>query len=216
MFSKNNSSTMANGLQQRAAWLRLLSRVHWISSALGLVAMLFFATTGITLNNAETFENNVPVVMQHKATLPAEMLTLINELGRSQTQALPEVLRSWVKDQWSVSLSPKAIEWRDDELYLDLKRPGVDAWLSVDRKTGAVQYQAEDHGWVAYFNDLHKGKNAGSAWHWLIDGFGICCLLFSLTGLLILQAHAKSRWSIWPITGLGLVLPLLTILLFVH
>lgn len=199
-------------LQRRAAWVRLLMKWHWISSALSLIGMLFFATTGITLNNAAYLESATPAITRHAATLPAPLLAEVNAQG----QGLPDAVRNWVHTAWGLTLAPKGSEWHDDEVYVDLKRPGVDAWLSIDRKTGAIAYEADDHGWVAFFNDLHKGKNAGPVWGWFINLFGLACLIFSITGLLILQVHAKSRWSIWPVTGLGLVLPLLLILLFVH
>lgn len=203
-------------LQRRAAWLRILMKWHWISSALSLVAMLFFAASGITLNNAEYFESTTPTVTQYAATLPPALLAQINREGNGQNLAVPEELRNWVDASWGIKLAPKTTDWQADEVYVDLKRPGVDAWLSIDRKTGAVRFEASDRGWVAFFNDLHKGKNAGAVWSGFITLFGIGCLVFSLTGLLILQVHAKSRWSIWPVTGLGLVLPLLAVLLFVH
>lgn len=185
---------------------------HWISSALSLIGMLFFAATGITLNNAGYLESSVPAVIQHSATLPPHILLQIN----TQKPALPDSLKAWVRESWGIALAPKSMEWRDEEVFVELKRPGVDASLSIDRKTGVMQYEADDHGWVAFFNDLHKGKNAGPVWGWFINLIGLGCLIFSITGLLILQVHAKSRWSIWPITGLGLVLPLLAVLLFVH
>lgn len=203
-------------LQRKAAWLKVLMKWHWISSALSLVGMLFFAASGITLNNAEYLENTTPAISKQAGTLPASVLLQLNAQGNSQSLVLPDDLRAWVQTSWDISLSPKTVERRDDEVFIDLKRPGVDAWLSIDRKTGAVQYEAADRGWVAFFNDLHKGKNAGRVWGWFITLLGIGALIFSLTGLLILQIHAKSRWSIWPVTGLGLVLPLLVILLFVH
>lgn len=204
----------AAGLQRRAIWFRVLMKWHWISSALCLIGMLFFASTGITLNNADFFESATPVITRHSATLPPEILLQANATG--QGTVLPEAVQSWVRTSWNITLSPKAVDWRSDEIFVDLKRPGVDAWLSIDRKSGAIQYEADDRGWVAFFNDLHKGKNAGQVWSWVINLLGMGCLVFSVTGLLILQIHAKSRWTIWPVTGLGLVLPLLAILLFVH
>ncbi len=202
--------------QRRGAWLRILMKWHWISSALCLVGMLFFAATGITLNNAEYFESLTPKVTQHAAPLPPALLEQINAQGNGQNLALPKSVPDWVAKSWGIKIFPKSTDWQTDEVYVDLKRPGVDAWLSIDRHSGAVQYESSDRGWVAYFNDLHKGKSAGRVWSWVITTFGIGALIFSITGLLILQVHAKSRWSIWPITGMGLVLPLLALLLFVH
>lgn len=202
--------------QRRSAWMRTLLKWHWISSALCLVGMLFFATTGITLNNAGFFESQTPVLTQHQGSLPTGLLQTINAMGNGQDKALPDAVQAWIGTAWHVRLSPKTSDWQNDEVYVDLKSPGVDAWLSIDRRTGAIQYESADHGWVAFFNDLHKGKNAGPVWSGFITLLGIGCLVFSITGLLILQVHAQGRWSVWPVTGLGLIVPLLLILLFIH
>jgi hypothetical protein len=65
-------------------------------------------------------------------------------------------------------------------------------------------------------NDLHKGRHAGAAWSGFIDVFAIACLVFCVTGLLILKLHAANRPATWPVTGLGLVLPALIALLLIH
>ena len=54
------------------------------------------------------------------------------------------------------------------------------------------------------------------AWSWFIDVFAAACLVFSITGLLILKFHAVSRPSTWPLVGLGLVIPALLALLLIH
>jgi hypothetical protein len=36
-------------------------------------------------------------------------------------------------------------------------------------------------------------------------------VIFTLTGLLLLQLHSKHRPSTWPIVGLGLLIPILLI-----
>ena len=195
--------------------MRTLTTWHWVSSAICLLGLLFFASTGITLTHAEYLESATPAQTRYRATLPTPVLQAVNA-AEATRHGLPDSLLAWVEESWALALSMKAIEWQPDEVYVDLKRPGVDASLTIDRRSGAIEYLAEDHGWVAYFNDLHKGKNAGRIWSWLITAMGAGCILFSLTGLLILQRYARTRWQIWPLTGLGLVVPLLLLLLFVH
>jgi hypothetical protein len=86
----------------------------------------------------------------------------------------------------------------------------------VDLENGDVLFEESDRGWLAYFNDLHKGRNAGAAWSWFIDAFAFATLVFASTGLLLLKMHSTHRPGTWPMVGLGLVLPLLLALLFVH
>ena len=200
---------------RRAVWMKLLMKWHWISSALSLSCMLFFAATGITLNNAEIFENAAPSVTQRAAQLPASVMTALAEADKDPAHVLPPELKAWLKQHWSVNVAAQTVEWRSDEIFVDLKRPGVDAWVSIDPRTGAVQHEVDDRGWVAFFNDLHKGKSTGKAWSWFVTLFGVFCLVFCLTGLALLQLHARSNWKIWPVTLLGLLLPVLLLLLHV-
>ena len=109
-----------------------------------------------------------------------------------------------------------APEWSPGELYLALPRPGGDAWLSLDTASGEAIYERTDRGAIAYLNDLHKGRNTGAAWMWFIDIFAAGCVVFCITGLLLLQLHAHARKSTWPLVGLGLIIPLLLALLFIH
>ena len=115
-----------------------------------------------------------------------------------------------------ISVGTRLAEWSEDEIYLSLPRPGGDAWLSIDLTSGDLLYERTDRGWVSYFNDLHKGRNTGRAWFWFIDVFSVACIIFCVTGLLLLQRYAGGRPSTWPLVGLGFVVPLILILLFMH
>ena len=46
--------------------------------------------------------------------------------------------------------------------------------------------------------------------------FAIATLVFCITGLFLLHLHARQRRLTWPLVGLGLVVPVLLILLFIH
>ncbi|MHA6478280.1 PepSY-associated TM helix domain-containing protein [Stutzerimonas sp. KH-1] len=194
-------------------WLGTLRQWHWISSALCLVGMLLFAVTGITLNHAGQIESK-PQVQSRAAQLPAPLLTTLQ--AEVPESGLPTELREWLEQTLEIRLTGREAEWSDGELYVALPRPGGDAWLSLSTETGELEYESTDRGWIAYFNDLHKGRHTGEAWSWFIDFFAVACVVFSLTGLLLLQRHAGNRPSTWPLVGLGLVIPLLLALLFIH
>ena len=103
-----------------------------------------------------------------------------------------------------------------DEVYLPAPRPGGDAWVAIDRASGAVTAEVTDRGWISYLNDLHKGRNSGAAWSLFIDVFAGACLIFALTGLLLLQLHAAKRRSTWPLVASGLVIPAALAIIFIH
>ena len=196
------------------AWLGTVRQWHWISSALCLVAMLLFAITGITLNHASQIEAK-PNVTTIEHRLPDGLLLGLQG-GPESAHVLPKPLQQWLAAELGVRHVHRPAEWDEYELYLSLPRPGGDAWLTIDRSTGEVLYESTDRGWIAFFNDLHKARNTGAAWSWFIDLFALACVIFCVTGLLLLQRYSGSRPMVWPLVGLGLVLPWVLIILFIH
>ncbi len=194
-------------------WFGTLRQWHWISSALCLVGMLLFAITGITLNHAASIEAR-PQVHHHQARLPEALQRAL--LDDPPSRGLPATLRGWLESELDISLAGREAEWSHGELYVALPRPGGDAWLSLDLGSGELEYERTDRGWISWFNDLHKGRHTGLAWSLFIDVFAVACVLFSLTGLLLLQRHAGARPGTWPLVGAGLVIPVLLALLFIH
>ena len=194
-------------------WLGTLRQWHWISSALCLAGMLLFAVTGITLNHASQISAK-PLIVTLDSALPKPLLAEL-QLAATQQQ-LPSSVHNWLEQQLKQSINPTHAEWSSNELYLALPRPGGDGWFSIDLDSGELLYESTDRGWIAYFNDLHKGRHSGAAWSWFIDIFAGICVLFSFTGLWLLTRQTKMRPSTWPVTLAGLVIPLLIMLLFIH
>ena len=214
MAHAHSQTDISSTQQRRGFWLRTLHQWHWISSAVCLIGMLLFAITGITLNHASRIEAK-PQVANHTAQLPTPLLAT---LGNQQdgNAPLPIAAADWLGNEFSISVGARHAEWSEDEIYLSMPRPGADAWISIDRATGAVEFESTQRGWISYFNDLHKGRNAGAAWSWFLDIFAVATLVFCITGLFLLHLHAKQRRMTWPYVGLGLVIPLLIALLFIH
>ena len=202
--------------RQRAYWLKTLHQWHWISSALCLLGMLLFSVTGITLNHAGQIEGK-PQVTTLTGQVPAALREALAGAEDRKSEPLPDAVRTWLADTMKVRVPPEAAaEWSPDEVYVALPRPGGDAWVRIDRMRGDTEYESTDRGWVSYFNDLHKGRHTGTAWSWFIDLFAVAALLFSITGLFILKLHATNRPTTWPIVGLGIVIPVVLALLFIH
>lgn len=187
---------------------------HWISSAICLVGMLLFSVTGITLNHAADIKSK-PEIVTLEAELPESLRAQLT-VPDDERAPLPDVLIDWLADAQGIVVSDQLAEWSEDELYLSLPRPGGDAWLSIDLVGGELVYEVTDRGWISYFNDLHKGRNTGEAWSWFIDVFAVFCIVFCITGLLLLKRYASGRPATWPMVGLGVVLPWVLILLFIH
>ena len=110
------------------------------------------------------------------------------------------------KTQFDIDTRGATTEWSEDELYLSAPGPGRDAWVSIDRASGAAKFETTDRGWIAYFNDLHKGRNTGIAWTMFIDVVAAACVFFALTGLVLLWIQARQRTSTWPLVGGGVAI----------
>lgn len=185
-----------------------------MSAAISLVGMLLFAITGITLNHAATIGAS-PTTRTLSAQLsPALRAQLVATAGDGAP--LPAPVIEALSGKLGLDARGKPGEWSEGEVYVALPRPGGDAWISIDRRTGAVSAEITDRGWISFANDLHKGRNSGAAWGWFIDLFAGACILFTLTGLFLLYMHAKPRPLTWPLVGLGLAAPLVIAIFFIH
>ncbi len=198
----------------RAGLLRQTVQWHWISAAICLVGMLLFAITGITLNHAAAIDSK-PVTVAREGVLPQALRPAL-QAAEGAKGKLPDSARAWLRDELKIEAPAGPVEWSPGEAYVALPGPGSDGWVTVDTATGGVAYEHTTRGWVAYLNDLHKGRNTGPAWGWFIDIFAVACVVFCVTGLILLMLHSQARKSTWPLIAAGLVIPLLIAVLLIH
>lgn len=210
-----SSTTESTEPAQRRYRLRTIIAWHWVSSAISLVGMMLFAITGITLNHASQITSEA-VTTSLSAELPPNLQELIIDSKTEGLAPLPDELSHWLSQQFLKPIGSRAAEWSEDEIYISMPGPGSDAWLAIDRQSGDVEFEQTQRGWIAYFNDLHKGRNTGAAWKWVLDLFALATLVFCLTGLLLLIEHARRRKMTWPLVALGLVAPWLFAILLIH
>ena len=200
---------------RRSFWLKQLHQWHWISAALSLIGLLLFAVTGITLNHAADIPAE-PVTVEQTATLPAPLAERLAAFPQDTTDPVPEAVARWASDAFKVQIAGRPTETTPDEIYVALPEPGGDGWLTIDRATGEALRERTTRGWIAWLNDLHKGRNTGPVWYWFIDVFAVACVIFAVTGFALTWMHARQRPSTWPLLGLGLLIPAVIALLFIH
>lgn len=199
----------------RGYWIRQLHSWHWISSAISLVGLLLFSLTGFTLNHAADIEAK-PQVTQASAVLDDAGIAALEPFTDGQKAPIPTKVREQTVRLLDITVPGTEAEWSDMEVYLAMPRPGGDAWLSIDRETGAVTYESTNRGWIAYFNDLHKGRNTGDVWSGFIDVFVFASVIFIGTGFALMWMHSRNRPLTWPVTGLGLIIPVMLAIFFIH
>jgi len=202
---------------RRSLWLKQLHQWHWISSAICLLTMLLFSITGFTLNHAAQIESR-PQVTRVKATVPAALLPALRAYAEEHVDGeapVPAALVDWANGALAVDVRGRSAEWSEEDAYIALPRPGGDAWLRVGLD-GRAEYELTSRGAISWLNDLHKGRNTGPVWSFFLDIFAIACLVFCITGFLIMKIHAANRPSTWPVIGFGIILPAVLALLFIH
>ncbi len=199
----------------RSFWLRQFRLWHWVSAAVSLAGMFMFAVTGLTLNNAALFATR-PETVERVAELPAGLQQLLTTLPEEGAAPVPDEIATWAAAEFRVNLAGRETETSADEIYIPLPRPGGDAWLALDRTSGEAIYRLTDGGWLAWFNDLHKGRHAGPVWSWFIDILAVACIIFTVTGFGLLWLHARTRPATWPLGWASLALPVIIALLFIH
>ncbi len=199
----------------RPFWLRQLRQWHWISAAISLIGLALFAVTGITLNHAAQIAAE-PVTTRTTVVLPAPLRAVVAAMPEETEAPAPTALARWAHEALKVEIAGRPTETSAEEIYIALPRPGGDGGLTIDRATGQTVRETTTRGWVAYLNDLHKGRNTGAVWAWFIDIFAVVCVVSALTGLALLYLLATGRRWTWPLVGLGVLIPVVLAVVFIH
>jgi len=176
--------------------------------------MVLFTVTGITLNHAGDIPST-PRISRNKTQLPAALAASLEKLPKDGKAPVPAALAGWLGMQLPGS-DRAEVEYSESEIYLSLPRPGGDGWISVKRDTGIVEWELTDRGWVSYFNDLHKGRHTGRVWQVFIDVIAVAFLIFTATGMVLLQIHAAKRPTTWPAIAFGFAAPTVLLIFFLH
>ena len=164
-----------------------------------LLAVLFFSVTGITLNHPEWVLGGKEMRRTYKGTLSPGFV----EKGKVDWLRVVEQLR---RDQ-PVHGSASDMRVDGDEASLSFKAPGNQTDCFFEVKSGHYELNVTSQGLLGLLNDLHRGRDSGSTWGWLIDISGAFLTLVSLTGLGILLYLKKSRTIgiVLAIAGTGIV-----------
>lgn len=169
-----------------AAVLRWL---HVYLSMVSFAVVLFFAATGLTLNHPTWFESQQKTTMLHGRV--ESSLLKPGASGAYEPLHLVDALRT----REHLHGAPADIRIDDQSVSFSLRAPGYSADALVDRATGSYDITVNSFGPVAMLNDLHKGRDSGKAWGWLIDVSAVVLCLVSLTGLGLIWFLLKRRTS---------------------
>lgn len=172
--------------RKRPLRLRVNSVLRWLhiyTSMVSLLVVLFFAATGVTLNHPDwlaaerTEEVSGTLPRGWKTANGIDWLVVAEHLRA--TRGVHGTLADRRED--------------DREGSLTFRAPGYSADALIDVRDGTYRLTTSYQGAVGVLNDLHRGRDSGSAWAWLIDVAGVFLVVLSLTGLGLLFYLKKVR-----------------------
>ena len=170
--------------RQTASFSRWL---HLYLSMLSFGVVLFFAVTGLTLNHADWFDGQA-VETKRPGILPAAWVST-PDTARLKRLEVVELLRS----KYGVKGAVSEFLIEDDQCSVSFKGPGYSADASINRHDGTFQLKEQRLGLVAVLNDLHKGRDSGKGWSWVIDVSAGFLTIVSLSGLVMLFFMKNKR-----------------------
>ncbi len=186
-----------------ASWTRWL---HIYLSMFSFAALLFFAVTGITLNHTSWIEGQQQVEHVNGQLLPTwvEPSVTIDKL---------EIVE-YLRNTHGIKTSVNDFLIDDVECSISFKGPGYAADVFVDRSTGSYELTVTKSGAVAIMNDLHKGRDTGTVWAWLIDISAVLMILVSLSGFLMIFFLKNKRLNGLLLTAAGAIIIIVIYYLF--
>ena len=152
----------------------------YVSMAL-LTLMVFFSVTGVTLNHPEWFADNKAHVDELEFQLPRSLLGAEHQ---------GELIKYLHQQRWFTG-KRFTLERDDYELFISDKGPGTHLAITIDLESAEVFVEKTNYGVWAKLNDLHKGRNSGALWRFIIDISAILMILFSMTGLVLALAQRR-------------------------
>ena len=148
----------------KGALFRLSRMLHAYLSAFAFLALIFFSATGVLLNHPEWFENYRPAERHEAFTLsPAELA--VAKASKDQGRALAAA--SAAKARLNGAYASGDVDGR--QMLVRLEGPKGSSDLTIDLSTGKVDARITQTNLMSIVQDLHRGKNVGAAWRWVID-----------------------------------------------
>jgi hypothetical protein len=182
---------------EKAAWVKLIRKysaswsrwIHIYLSMFSLVSLLFFAVTGLTLNHTEWFED-----MQTTSRMEGSMTGAWVAPGDSSNVAKLEVVE-YLRKEHHISGAVGEFAIDEEQCTISFNGPGYTADVFINRADGNYEVSETKTGLWGIMNDLHKGRDAGQGWSWLIDISAILMIIVSLSGLMMLFFLKKKRMA---------------------
>jgi hypothetical protein len=173
-------SARAPATFDKGAFYRLCRMLHGYLSAFAFLALIFFSATGVLLNHPEWFETYQPAEQKVALALtPAELAAANASKDRGRALAAAAAKHASLPGAYASA----DIDGR--QALIRMEGPKGAADLTLDLATGKAEGRITRPGLMAVIQDLHRGKNSGVAWRWVIDLSAWIVLALSLIGYVL-------------------------------
>jgi hypothetical protein len=201
---KKKSGAAKKDIAKVSRWL------HIYLSMVSFAIVLFFSFTGLTLNHPNWLGGDKQIEEKYKGKLNVKW---VNQSDTNKIAKLEIV--EFLRNKYKVKGAVSEFRIEDYDVTVTFKGPAYSCDAFIDRETGTYEITEIKMGVVALWNDLHKGRDSGKGWAWVIDVSAIFLIIVSLTGLILLLFIKKKRISGIVTVVLGLLISYLIYLIFV-
>ena len=182
--------------RKRPLRLRVHSVLRWLhiyTSMVSLIVVLFFAGTGVTLNHPDW------LATEHTEELAGTLPATWKTAKGVDWLVVAEYMRA--KHGVHGSVADRTAD--DRQAALTFRAPGYSADTFIDVRDGSYKLSVSYQGAIGVINDLHRGRDSGRSWGWMIDIAGVFLVFLSLTGLGLLFYLKKVRIKALVVMAVG-------------
>jgi uncharacterized protein len=198
---RKESSLRKAASMDRGSVFRLCRMLHAYLSAFAFTALFFFSATGILLNHPEWFENYQP---EQK---PVAFALSPGELAAARSSKDPgRALAERAAAKAPLAGAYASADLAGPQALVRLEGPKGSTDLTIDLNTGAATGKVSRANLLAIIQDLHRGKNSGAPWRFVIDVTAYVVLALSVIGyVLFFSLRFRLRTSL-VFTGVSLLI----------
>lgn len=190
--------------------IAMLSRwLHIYGSMISFAIIFFFSITGITLNHPDYFAGELKTT-QEKGKLDSNWV-----ISKDTNKIAKLEIVEWLRKNHNIKAAVSEFRIDESQCTVSFKGPGYAADAFINRENGSYELTLIRAGIVGIMNDLHKGRDTGSKWSWVIDVSAILMVLVSLTGIILILYIKRKKWSGLLIAMIGTLLLWLLYKLFI-
>jgi hypothetical protein len=187
MEGETSSPVKSKATKTKKQAAKISRWLHIYLSMLSFVIVLFFSVTGLTLNHADFFSGKTIVTRDTgKVNMGWVNVTDTNLVAKLN-------ITEFFRNQYQVKGAVNDFRIDDSQVSFSFKGPGYAADVFIIRETGDYELLQTRTGFIGFMNDLHKGRDTGKTWSWVIDIAAICMAVISLSGLILLLFLRKKR-----------------------